>query len=64
LGLVPGILSIAIGSKSMLIFGILFTMVAAGDILIIHKLRKEKTDDFVQDHPSEVGCYIYRMKKN
>jgi len=38
-------------------------VVAAGDFLIINLLRKENKDDFVEDHPSEAGCYIYRKIK-
>ena len=34
-----------------------------GDFLIINLLRKENKDDFVEDHPSEAGCYIYRKIK-
>jgi len=60
LGLIPAVISILIGNLGILVFGIFFTMVAAGDFLIINLLRKEKMDNLVQDHPSEAGCFIYR----
>ena len=60
LGLIPAIISIIIGNLGLLIFGMFFTMAAGGDFLIINLLRKEKMDNFVQDHPSEAGCLIYR----
>jgi len=60
LGLIPSVIGIIIGNLGFLIFGMFFTMAAAGDILIINLIRKEKKDDLVQDHPSEAGCYIYR----
>lgn len=60
LGFVPAVLAIFIGNFGLLVFGIVFTMAAAGDFLIINLLRNENKDDFVQDHPSEAGCYIYR----
>lgn len=60
LGLIPAIISIIIGNLGLLIFGMFFTMAAGGDFLIINLLRKEKMDNFVQDHPSEAGCFIYR----
>jgi hypothetical protein len=41
-----------------------FTMAAAGDFMIINLIRKENKIDFVQDHPSEAGCYIYRKTRN
>jgi hypothetical protein len=43
----------------LLIFGIFFTMAAFGDF-IIFMLLKENKNSLVLDHPSEVGCYIYR----
>jgi hypothetical protein len=40
-------------------FGIFFTMAAFGDFMIIFMLKENK-NSLVLDHPSEVGCYIYR----
>ena len=60
LGIVPSIVAIMIGNPGLLLFGMFFTIAAAGDILIINLLRKENSSDLVQDHPSEAGCYIYR----
>jgi hypothetical protein len=34
-------------------------MAAFGDFMIIHASKKKK-NSLVLDHPSEVGCYIYR----
>jgi len=63
LGLIPAILSWVTGSFPLLLFGIIFTLAAAGDFMIINLLRKEKMDDFAEDHPSEAGCFVYRKKK-
>ena len=60
LGLIPAIISLIIGNLGLLVFGIFFTMAAGGDFLIINLLRKEKMDNFVQDHPSEAGCFVFR----
>ena len=60
LGIIPAIISIIIGNIYLLFFGVFFTMAACGDFLVIHLLRKEKRNDWVQDHPSEAGCFIYR----
>ena len=60
LGFIPSVLAIWIGSFGMLVFGMFFTLAAAGDFLIINLIRKENKNDLVQDHPSEAGCYIYR----
>ncbi|MBS3768246.1 MAG: DUF3267 domain-containing protein [Candidatus Cloacimonetes bacterium] len=60
LGLIPAVLSLIMGSIGLLFIGIFFTMAASGDFLIAHLLRKENSEDLVQDHPSEVGCIVYR----
>ncbi len=60
LGLLPAVLAIILENSSMLLFGMFFTMVAAGDFLIVFKLRKEDPENYVQDHPSEAGCFVYR----
>lgn len=60
LGIIPSIIAIAIGSLGLILFGTFFTLAAGGDFLMINILRKEKFDSLVQDHPSEIGCYIYR----
>jgi hypothetical protein len=60
LGIVPSIIALMIGNIGLLIFGMFFLMAAGGDFLIINLIRKEKSTDLVQDHPSEAGCYIYR----
>ena len=63
LGFIPSIISVMIGNLAMLLFGMIFTIAAIGDFLMIYFLRKENMDNMVEDHPSEVGCYIYRKIK-
>jgi hypothetical protein len=63
LGVIPGIIAVCIGNVLLLTLGIFFTVAASGDFLIIKLISKENKDDWVQDHPSEVGCFIYRAKK-
>lgn len=60
LGIVPAIISIVIGNLGLLAFGMFLTLGACGDFLIVNLLRKENMEDWVQDHPSEAGCFIYR----
>jgi hypothetical protein len=60
LGILPAIVAIFNGNIGLLIFGMFFTMAACGDFLIINLIRKENSNDLVQDHPTEAGCYIYR----
>lgn len=61
---IPSIITLIVGNLGLLIFGIFFTMAAAGDFLVIQMISKEKRDDLVEDHPSEAGCYIYRKIEN
>ncbi|MBP7460782.1 MAG: DUF3267 domain-containing protein [Candidatus Delongbacteria bacterium] len=61
LGFIPSILALVIGNLVLLVFGMIFTAAASGDFLIINLIRKENHEDLVQDHPSEAGCYIYRI---
>lgn len=63
LGIIPAIIAIVNGNIWMLLFGMFFTMAAGGDFMIINLVRKENMNDFVQDHPSAAGCYIYRKRK-
>ena len=60
LGIIPSILSIITGDFGLFIFGLFFTLAAGGDLMIVNLLRKEPMDNLVQDHPSKIGCYIYR----
>ena len=60
LGIAPAITSLFTGNILLLIFGMFFTLAASGDFLVIRLLIKEKPDDYVEDHPSEAGCFIYR----
>lgn len=63
LGVLPAIVALVQGNLAMLIFAIFFTVAAAGDFLMVHLLRKEDRESWVQDHPSEMGCYIYRSEE-
>ncbi|MBS3767987.1 MAG: DUF3267 domain-containing protein [Candidatus Cloacimonetes bacterium] len=62
LGFIPGIFSWVFGSLGLLVFGLFFTMVASGDLLVAYSLRKASANNLVQDHPSKVGCVIYQKK--
>jgi hypothetical protein len=60
LGFIPAILAIIIGNTGLLIFGIIFIVVGSGDFLVIFTLRNEKENTLIEDHPSEIGFYVYR----
>lgn len=62
-GIIPAIVGIIIGSGLLLFFGIILSGGAAGDLMIYNLIKKENPEDYVQDHPSEAGCWIYRKDK-
>ncbi|WP_213190306.1 DUF3267 domain-containing protein [Cloacibacterium caeni] len=62
LGIFPAIVGILIGNFGLTIFGIFFSGAAAGDLMIYNLIKKENPEDYVQDHPSEAGYYIFRKK--
>ena len=64
LGIIPAVISLMIGNLFLLILGIIFSATAAGDIMIYLLIRKENPEDYVQDHPSEAGYYIFRKKES
>ena len=62
LGFLPFVYSLFTGNALWLFFGIFFTMSAVGDFLIVNLVRKENMNNLVLDHPSEVGCYVFRKE--
>lgn len=60
MGILPTVIAIAIGSAFWLVFGVIFTVCAIGDIMIMWKIRREPADTLIYDHPTEGGCIVYR----
>lgn len=58
MGIVPSILAILIGNSWLIAFGIVFTIAAGGDFVILWLIRNVSKNKFVEDHPSQAGCYI------
>lgn len=58
LGIVPSIISLILGKSWLLIYGILFTVLAGGDFLVLWIIRKVKRDEMIKDHPERCGCFI------
>ena len=62
LGILPMIIGILIGSLPVLFLGILMTVSAAGDILIVWKLlayRSQAEQIVYMDHPTQAGGVIF-----
>jgi hypothetical protein len=60
LGIIPFIISIITGSVELNLFGFIFTLSGAGDLLIFWLLRKENKNSWIEDQPDKCGCYIYK----
>lgn len=58
LGLLPSLIGILTGSGWSIFFGFLFTLTASGDMLVLWLIRGVRRGQLVQDHPTQVGCYL------
>jgi hypothetical protein len=58
LGILPYILSLVLNNGFLLWFGVIHTIAAGGDWLILWSLRHEKGGSLVEDHPSRAGCFV------
>lgn len=58
MGLIPAFVSCFTGSFKLWFFGFFFTIAAGGDIIASWMLRKVKNNEWVLDHPSELGFIV------
>ena len=65
LGIIPAIFSLVIGNFYLLIFGIVFTIAASGDLILLIRICKYGNDSWIEDKitNNEVKIYIYRSKE-
>ncbi len=62
LGIIPVITSFSNGNFTLCFAGIFFSVAASGDLIALWMLRKVKSNQFVQDHYSEIGFIILEEK--
>jgi hypothetical protein len=58
LGIVPAFAAIATGSRWLLIYGLVMTLGAIGDLAILWVIRSVNSHRLVLDHPKAVGCWV------
>lgn len=58
LGIVPYVLSLLLGDGNLFWFGLIHTVAAGGDWLILWLIRKVRAGMLVEDHPANAGCYV------
>jgi hypothetical protein len=64
LGILPSAIGIISGQGEIMIFGLLFTVAAGGDVMVLWLVRKEKSGVLVMDHTTQAGCYVMDVDKN
>jgi putative zincin peptidase len=58
LGILTYIFSITFGNGDLFWFGLIHTVAAGGDWLILWLIRNVKAGSQVEDHPVNAGCYV------
>jgi hypothetical protein len=58
LGVAPSIAGVISGSGVLVAFGLLFTIAAGGDFLILWSLRGVRAGALVENHPERAGCDV------
>ena len=58
IGILPALAAVVSGNGWLLGFGLLFTLIAGGDFLILWLIRKVPGNKMVEDHPTRAGCYV------
>jgi len=63
-GIIPYIISLTLGNTTLLLIAVVMISGAAGDIIMFILLLNEKRGTLVMDHPTTVGCILYRPENN
>ena len=58
LGVLPWLAGVVTGNGPVLIFGLVFTLAALGDAMILWLIRGVAPGSLVLDHPTQAGCYV------
>lgn len=58
LGAIPMLIALVMGWGAWMMFGMLFTIAAGGDALILWLLRDVSGKRMVKDHPTKAGCLL------
>lgn len=58
LGVIPTLIGLAMGHFGITLFGFVFLLSAAGDLMILWLMRDVPKDTLVLDHPEQAGAYL------
>ncbi|HET6567110.1 MAG TPA: DUF3267 domain-containing protein [Rhodothermales bacterium] len=59
LGVLPALVGLIEGDAALFTYGLLFTLAAGGDFLVLWLLRSAPSGSLVEDHAHRVGCYVW-----
>ena len=60
LGVLPGLIGVAIGSWWLVLWGIFMLIAAGGDLAVWWAIRSVPADALVLDHPTKAGCHVLK----
>jgi len=58
MGIIPLMLGLISGRQIIYFYGLLFTCISTGDVLVLYHLRKIKNNKLVLDHPNKMGFKV------
>ena len=58
-GIIPSLLGICFHQFEWVIWGIVFSAIAAGDIWVVWETRYLSKDTYILDNPNEIGFFVY-----
>jgi len=58
LGFLPLLIGLIGGSGWVFFVGVVFTLAAGGDFLILWLIRRVDRQALIEDHPTRAGCYV------
>lgn len=62
-GLLPFVISLLLGNFALMAASVGMIFGAGGDYSMLLLLFREKKNAMVEDHPSKIGCFVYRPLK-
>ncbi|NJN79943.1 MAG: DUF3267 domain-containing protein [Anaerolineales bacterium] len=63
-GIIPYAFSPILGNGNLFWFGLLHTIAAGGDWIVLWKIRNLQPGTLVEDHSTRAGCYIIEEKSS
>lgn len=63
LGIIPFLLALVFQNGWLFGFGLIFTLAAGGDIIMLWMLRQVPDGFMVQDHPDLMGCKVFNSNE-